>query len=257
MEIIGVSYRMEFPKTLVINLDDRPERWEEIQQSFSAWPPLERVSAVKDSPGWKGCAKSHVKCIKMAKERGYPWVVVLEDDCEAKPDSLEQFRELLPVLWKRKSEWDIFLGGCTNVRIIKQVEVEPPIFQITGLTTHFCLYNSDAYDKIIEQYNPKNDNNIIQIDLYYQKKLRMVCTTPFLAVQKPGVSDIEEESVDYLPHYTNAETTLNNFLESQKTVEGFSKDATIYNNKTLATNFTLTGVLIIVALISIRSMRKR
>ena len=246
---------MDFPKILVINLDDRMERWEEIQQSFAGWPPLERVSAVKDSPGWKGCAKSHVKCIKMAKERQYPWVVILEDDCEVKADSLEQFRRLLPVLWKRKSEWDIFLGGCTSVRIIKQVEAEPPIFQITGLTTHFCLYNSDVYDKIKEQYNPKNENSMIEIDLYYQKTLRIFCTAPFLAVQKPGVSDIEEESVDYIRQYTNAETTLNEFLESQKPVEGFYNDDTIFNNKTLAINFVLMNVLIILALITLRTGR--
>lgn len=246
---------MDFPEILVINLDDRTERWEEIQQSFAGWPPLERVSAVKDSPGWKGCAKSHVKCIKIAKERGYPWVVILEDDCEVKADSLERFRQLLPVLWKRKSEWDIFLGGCTNVRIIKQVEAEPPIFQITGLCAHFYLCTSDVYDKIIEQYNPKNENSMIEIDLYYQKTLRIFCTTPFLAFQKPGVSDIEEESVDYIPHFTNAETRLNEFLESQKTVEGFYNDDTIFNNKTLAINFVLLSVLIIVGLTSVRSWR--
>jgi len=246
---------MDFPKILVINLDDRTERWGEIQQSFTGWPPLERVSAVKDSPGWKGCAKSHVKCIKIAKERGYPWVVVLEDDCEVKADSLERFRQLLPVLWKRKSEWDIFLGGCTNVRIIKQVEVEPPIFQITGLTTHFCLYNSDVYDKIIGQYNPKNENTMIEIDLYYQKTMRMLCTTPFIAIQKPGVSDIEEETVDYIRHYTRSETILTQYLDSQKIVEGFSKDHTIFNNKILATNFILTNVLIILALITLRTGR--
>lgn len=246
---------MNFPNIFVINLDDRTERWEEIQQSFAGWPPLERISAVKDSPGWKGCAKSHVKCIKMAKERGYPWVVVLEDDCQVKADSFERFHRLLPILWKRKSEWDIFLGGCTNVDIIKKVEAEPPIFKITGLTTHFCLYNSDVYDKIIEKYNPKNENTMIEIDLYYQKTMRMFCTTPFLAVQKPGVSDIVKENMDYTHHFTSSESKLTKFLESQKPVEGFYVGDTIFDNKNLAINFVLISVLIIVGLKSVMTWR--
>jgi hypothetical protein len=112
-----------------------------------------------------------------------------------------------------------------------------------------------VYDKIIGQYNPKNENNIVEIDLYYQKTMRILCTTPFIAVQKPGVSDIEEESVDYIRHYTSSEAILSQYLESQKKVEGFSKGDTIFSNKILATNFVLTSVLIIIVLISLRTGR--
>jgi GR25 family glycosyltransferase involved in LPS biosynthesis len=60
---------MEFPSTLVINLDKRVDRWNEIQRMFGEWPSLERVSAVEETPGWKGCAKSHIKSINLAKQR--------------------------------------------------------------------------------------------------------------------------------------------------------------------------------------------
>lgn len=245
---------MEFPNILVINLDDRPERWDGIQKSFDGWPSLERVSAVKASPGWKGCAKSHIKCIKIAKERGYPWVLILEDDCEVKADSLERFRELLPYLWEMKSAWDIFLGGCTNAHAIKLITRSPPILQMTGLCAHFYICNSTVYDTIIEQYKPSNEANIVEIDLYYKNTLRLFSTTPHLAIQKPGKSDNEEEDVNYTPHFTNAEAKLNKFLASQKAVEGFTIN---HADQRIAVNFIIASVAFVILFICTNQRRRR
>jgi GR25 family glycosyltransferase involved in LPS biosynthesis len=73
---------INFPPVFVINLEDRKDRWAEIQESFRNWPvQLERIDAVRASPGWKGCFESHKKVVQLAKDKGYPWVLVLEDDC--------------------------------------------------------------------------------------------------------------------------------------------------------------------------------
>ena len=54
----------------VINLDERNDRWEQIQNSFKQYNiHLERISAIRDPVGWKGCGYSHMKVIKMAKEQ--------------------------------------------------------------------------------------------------------------------------------------------------------------------------------------------
>ena len=240
------------PNILVINLDDRPKRWAEVKESFKGWPNLERVSAVKESPGWKGCAKSHVKCLKIAKDRGYPWVLVLEDDCEVKPDSFGRFHELLPVLWSKRAEWDVFLGGCTQINIIRQVERSPPIFKVQGQTTHFCLYNSNVYDTIIGQYEVIGDTNTLQIDLYYKKYLRLFCTTPHLALQRPGTSDIEDEDVDYRKYFMNAEAILKHYMESQLVLEGFS-----ISDQRLTVNFIIASVALVILLTCMNQRRRR
>jgi GR25 family glycosyltransferase involved in LPS biosynthesis len=243
---------MEFPNTLVINLDKRPERWKEIQDVFNEWPSLERISAIEDSPGWKGCAKSHLKCIRLAKERRYPWVLILEDDCVVKPDSLERFREILPVLWERRSEWDIFLGGCTSVKNIKFMEVKPLLFSVTGRTTHFCLINMEAYDKILKGYNLTKD-----IDVFYEESIRLCCTVPYIAVQKPGKSDILKNDVDYLDQFADSEQRLAEFLNTNQMEEGFTQtDMTLFNNSRLATQFAIVSLIIMGIFIYIGKRRR-
>ncbi len=238
---------MEFPNTFVINLDKRPDRWNEIQTLFSQWPSLERISAVEESPGWKGCAKSHLKCIRLAKEKHYPWVLILEDDCVVKPDSLDRFREVLPVLWERRSEWDIFLGGCTSVKNIKLMEVNPPLFSITGRTTHFCLINMEAYDKILKGYNLTND-----IDIFYEESIRLWCTVPYIAVQKPGKSDILKNDVDYLDQFADSEQKLTEFLTVHRVEEGFKQGGiTVFNDRILALNFAIVVTVILGIIIRI------
>ena len=112
---------MQFPPTLVINLADRPEKWKQTQDSFAHFPvKLERLDAVRASPGWKGCTASHFKAINLAKERNYDWVLILEDDAQLAPDGYAQFVELLPTLHARRDEWDIFLGGATMVENVQQ-----------------------------------------------------------------------------------------------------------------------------------------
>ena len=63
----------------VINLDERKDRWETITSKFDI--PLQRIPAIKDKIGWKGCGYSHMKALKMAKEKGLSFILILEDDC--------------------------------------------------------------------------------------------------------------------------------------------------------------------------------
>ena len=65
----------------VINLDRRTDRWTELEQEWKGIFNLTRVSAVEASPGWVGCALSHIKVCEDAKARGDPFVLVWEDDC--------------------------------------------------------------------------------------------------------------------------------------------------------------------------------
>jgi GR25 family glycosyltransferase involved in LPS biosynthesis len=66
-----------------INLDIRQDRKEEMEEELKRMNlTAERFSAIPHPPpnGIVGCGKSHLQVIKIAKERGYKNVLILEDD---------------------------------------------------------------------------------------------------------------------------------------------------------------------------------
>ena len=222
-----------FPKILVINLDERTDRWGQIQDNFKGWPPLERVSAVKASPGWKGCLKSHIKAIEIAKNRNYPWVLVLEDDCVVGENSLQQFKSLLPSLWERKAEWNVFLGGTTFLDDISLVQQSPPIFKVKAYTAHFCIYNSNVYDLMIE----KAITDEKQVDVIIKDYAIIYCTSPHIAIQRPGKSDIEDKVTNYKTLFINSQASLQQIL---------SPDGNFWN-KLIIANIVILSLLFVIA----------
>ena len=199
----------QFPPTLVINLDSRQDRMSEFTQEFRNWPiSVERVAGVKYSPGWKGCSASHLKCVKLAKERNYPWVLITEDDCILMPNASEQFQAILPYLWQNREHWDIFYGGVTAVKKYKVISDSPAIFEVKCYAAHFCLIHSASYTKILNNHPQSIDEYKDPIDVYYGETLRIWTTAPFFAKQRPSKSDIEEGVKDYTEFFGRAEKKL-------------------------------------------------
>lgn len=118
----------------VINLDERPEKWNRMKALFDKEGiNLNRVSAIngfklshKDKKalsglykvrltgGQIGCFLSHISVIKDAYERGYNLIWILEDDVEILED-IKQIPNYLINLSKIDPEWDIFYTD-TNMR---------------------------------------------------------------------------------------------------------------------------------------------
>jgi len=179
---------MEIPPVLVINLQERTDRWSDIQQAFRSWPfKLERVNAIKEKPVVHACWKSHQRCIQIAKSRNYPWVLILEDDCLPVPDGKDRYLALLPTLWNTRSKWDMFNGGAemySQEWITKLIQDSPPIFLVRPHMTHFILVHKDTYDRLLNTI-PNG-----AIDTHYRYTYQVWCTNPHIAIQKPGKSDL-------------------------------------------------------------------
>ena len=200
---------MQFPPILVINLDHRADKWEQIQKDFQDWPvKLERVSAVKHDTGWKGCYLSHLKCVKIAKERNYPWVLYLEDDCMLTPEAKQRFTKLLPFLWYARQHWDFFMGGLTGVTGCGLVNEEQTIYIAKGFGAHFCLIHSDTYDRVLDIMDIEPGEPEEQCDSLYRKTMRLWITVPFIAKQYAGYSDISNTHKDSYDEYDEAEKIL-------------------------------------------------
>ena len=200
---------MEFPPILVINLDNRTDKWEQIQTDFKDWPvKLERVSAIKHDIGWKGCYLSHLKCVKIAKERNYPWVLYLEDDCMLTPEAKQRFTKLLPFLWDARKHWDFFMGGLTSVTGCGLINPEQILYIARGFGAHFCLIHSNTYDRVLDIMDIESGEPEEQCDSLYRKAMRLWITIPFIAKQYAGYSDISNTHKDSYSEYDEAEQML-------------------------------------------------
>ena len=125
-----------FDKIICINLDRRSDRWMEVQQQFKkAGISVERYSAIDGNPmswnhvrnkanpletedikfrGVAGCMASHVNIWKMAKEKGWKNVLIVEDDCDFVHEVQERFTERINQV---PLNWDLlYLGGIHETR---------------------------------------------------------------------------------------------------------------------------------------------
>ena len=139
---------MELP-CYCINLDDRPERWEETQKVFQGTGIVpKRFSGLRHSEGWKGCGASHVALAREAMRRGLPWILILEDDCDPVADFSERWPVVKAAL-EKEDGWDIFLGGPTF--ILPPVEpLKSGLVRIDGAyALHFYVLRASAYEKAI------------------------------------------------------------------------------------------------------------
>lgn len=198
----------------VINLDSRPDRWNTLQSAWRGVFDVKRVSAVEAKPGWVGCALSHIKIIEEAKARGDPSVLVWEDDCTPRnrhPRAIKElWNEVSYKLSLCRDQWDVVLGATSAVHggstfnpglSTQHVQV----YDLPhGFTTHWILYNSSSYDRMIEWKVARD----IQIDVYLFNKFRVKVVLPFLAEQAPGFSDIESKETNYAEMFNRTENSI-------------------------------------------------
>jgi GR25 family glycosyltransferase involved in LPS biosynthesis len=209
-----------FPPIFVINLKNRKDRMTHINKDFFDWPiQPERVDAIIRKPGSTGLALTFKKCIQMAKDRKYPWVLVLEDDCKLEKDALKRFQTILHFLWDR-TDWDIFNGGP---RVLKRdhtlISKKIPILKITGyVAAQFILVSSRAYSKILSEILIKDPILMrpLAIDIYFSDYLSTFVTYPHLAVQRNGYSNLNKKNRNLNKTFTLSNRTLKKFLNTHK-----------------------------------------
>ena len=193
-------------KIFYINLDKRTDRRDEIEYELAKCGiKAERFTGIYYKPGIVGCGKSHLAVIKLAKERGYKNVLILEDDFTFEV-SKEEFEMSLNNFFSSGIEYDVCMLS-TSLECKKEHTNAPYLVQVIE-STNACAYivNGKYYDKLIDLYEYAlplleiteqhwiyaND----QIWKYLQKTDRWFCFYPYLGNQRPGYSDNSEQFIE-------------------------------------------------------------
>jgi len=150
--------------------------------------------------GSLGCMLSHIEIMKLARERKYKQILILEDDTEF---LLPQGIKLENVFTVLKNQVDkinnyalIYLAG--NHRGSKLDKITPNLYKVKGtLTTGSYIINELGMKYVLKHIKGCER----EIDVFYANKMQndmlCYCIMPHLTRQADGYSDIVQQNVSY------------------------------------------------------------
>jgi hypothetical protein len=202
----------------VINLDKNTERWQQMQDTFKdSSLKLHRYSALKMNPGSRGLTQTTIRILKLAKQRGLEHVLILEDDCVPIDGWEEVWKQIKEWLHKNPTRWDVYSGGTRNYTWCKHIETIGDISFFkprSANCSHWLYFPARSYDTCLELYGKRNSTrkkgNTTIAPNVINGELKRLISTPFIAYQRNGFSDLKGEYRDYLDEFHKAEEHLRN-----------------------------------------------
>jgi len=194
-------------KIFYINLDRRTDRRDLIEMDLAKIGlDAERFPGIPFEPGIVGCGKSHLAVIKMAKERGYKNVLILEDDFTFLV-SKEELDVALEKFFSNIKEYDVCMFCCQNMvevptrpyhflsRLVEANNASAYLINGAYLDTLIQLYEDalPLLERTCEHWNYAND----QVWKTLQRKDKWFCFQPRLGKQRSGYSDNAKAFMDY------------------------------------------------------------
>jgi GR25 family glycosyltransferase involved in LPS biosynthesis len=199
---------IDIPK-FVINLKKRPERLSEITQemNYMSWD-FEVFKGI-DANGYMGCTLSHLEIIKIAKERGYSKVMVIEDDCVFMPYS----KKLLKEIEFKINDLDYYVLNLSPT-LNRHVNISEDCDLLLDLTklpdkkhdyltetfaTNILIYDEKIYNEMfkISEEKFQDGNYFYPIDGFLAKviypKFQSYCPKLPIAPQRSSYSDVSHD----------------------------------------------------------------
>lgn len=191
-----------------INLIDRPDRKKHIEdqlRKLGLEVGIERFNAIKLQQGAIGCSMSHLKCIELAKERNWEYVLVMEDDIVFLNPQL--FTRQLNIFLQNKIKWDVILFAGNNMPPF--VNIDSTCIRVSRCQTATgYLVQRHYFDTLINNFksgiklllqNPSNRGSYA-IDRYWfrlQARDLWFLIIPLSVIQRDDYSNIEKKNVTY------------------------------------------------------------
>jgi GR25 family glycosyltransferase involved in LPS biosynthesis len=196
--------------TVYINLDHRPDRKVHVEKQLAligiASPT--RFNAIKLPNGALGCSMSHLRCLQIAKEQGWPHLLLCEDDIQFLDPNLfvKQFNGFLEN-HEENSSWDVVLIAGNNMPPYG-IEDDYSVRVFQCQTTTGYLVKQNYYDKLIANIKEgieklikePHNHRFYAIDKHWfklQQSDYWFLITPLTVVQREDYSDIEKRRTNY------------------------------------------------------------
>lgn len=208
--ISALNSVIDIKHVVYINLEHRKDRRVHVEQqlaSIGITNPT-RFNAIKLPNGAIGCSMSHLRCLQIAKEYGWPHILLCEDDIQFLDPTLfvKQLNGFLENHEDNES-WDVLLIAGNNMPPYGiEDDYSARVFQCQ--TTTGYLVKQHYYDKLIKNIKegieklikePQNhrlyaiDKNWFQL----QREDYWFLITPLTVVQREDYSDIEKRRTNY------------------------------------------------------------
>jgi glycosyl transferase family 25 len=205
------TYKMEHKrnyKIVYINIDERKDRRIRFEKHMNKYDlDYERYSAIKDSFGPIGCAKSHLNVLKNARSNNYENVVIMEDDFafNLPPKEVD---EKLKLIFDDALVFDVFHLSF-RWRLCEESEEYTYLKKLQFC--HYCscyIINKQFYNELIHWWEntlilleSTKKTSLYSCDISYTpllRKKKWYCFNEPIGVQLSGYSNIENR---YINHY--------------------------------------------------------
>ena len=199
---------------LYINLAERYDRRLEFETEMKDLScngfNIERVNAIRASPGFIGCSMSHIYCLRLAKKRGWDSVIIFEDDFE-RIVSADTFKVQVDKIYEK--DWDVFL---LTAFVRECAEPNDGCARVSNAQTAVAYaVRAHYYDTLIDNYmtalnnlrRAPEDYGIYGLDQYWKKLQttdKWIVSIPILGKQRVSYSDIEKRIAQYDSAYIHS-----------------------------------------------------
>jgi GR25 family glycosyltransferase involved in LPS biosynthesis len=189
-----------FPYKVCINLDRRPERWQQMLRKFEQHEihSVRRFPALDGenlnipahwihTPGAYGCLLSHVQVVREARQLGIPSVLIFEDDVVFDQHLQKKFRSYIEQLPPR---WDMLFFGALHKD--EPVKVSENVARLTrSNSTYAYALRETVFDAFIE-LNQRAEDVLDNNNFILQQQFDCYCFMPHLAWVETGYSDAQK-----------------------------------------------------------------
>ncbi len=195
----AVAINDAFPHKVCINLDRRPERWQQMRHKFERHGihAVQRFAALDGdelklpphwthTPGAYGCLRSHVEVVSDARRRGAASVLIFEDDVVFDPEFQEKFAARIEQL---PHDWDMLFFGALHKD--EPVSVADHIVRLTrSNSTYAYALRETVFDAFIE-LNSRAEDVLDNNSFVLQQRFNCYCFMPHLAWVETVYSDAQ------------------------------------------------------------------
>lgn len=171
---------------IYINLAHRIDRKASLEKELNrlsiSQKQRDRLEGIYDElNGTRGCVKSHIRALKYALEKGWPSVLILEDDCifSVERAAIDQYIDRFMTAFQ--DDWDVLFFG-TDIREFEKTKVADYLRVLFSVRAHAYLVNGAYIPRLIEHY--QETLALLEDDLFFTSSMAKALDRRWEQLQK-------------------------------------------------------------------------